>query len=85
MGWLSLSRGAAVPHSQIAQKKALEETVQPLVQQVAQMREYAQSTNDAILREVLSETADESEAAARNPANGFGGTRENLHPANACE
>jgi len=58
-----------VPVSQIDQKRALQETVQP-VQQVAKTREAA------ILREVLSETADESEAAARNLANGFLGMRE---------
>jgi hypothetical protein len=61
-----------VPDSQIDQKRALKETVQQPVQQVAKMREAA------ILPEVLSETADESEAAAGDLENGFGGMRENV-------
>ena len=59
--------------------KHWEETAQPLVPEVAKMREDAQRTSDAILREVLLETADESEVAARNLANGLRGMRENLH------
>jgi hypothetical protein len=68
-----------VPDSQIAQIKALEETVKQLAQQVAKMREDAQGTNDPILRKVLLKSADECEAAAWNLANGLGGMRKNLH------
>jgi hypothetical protein len=45
----------------------------------------AQRTHDAILREILFESADESQTAARSLANGLGGMRENLHQADTGE
>jgi hypothetical protein len=56
-----------VPACQIqesALSKALQEPVEQPVQQAAKMREDAQSTNHAILREILLESADQTEAAA---------------------
>jgi hypothetical protein len=67
-----------MPHSQIAQIKALEETARQLLQQAAKMREDAENTNDVRLRETLSKAADECEMGARSLADGLRGMRENL-------
>lgn len=64
--------------SQIAQIKALEETVRQLGQQVAELREMANNTNDMNLRKTLLKAADECETGAQNLANGLRGMREKL-------
>jgi hypothetical protein len=67
-----------MPDSQIAQIKALEETVRQLIQQAANMREEATKTEDTNLRETLLKAANECEEGARNLADGLRGMRENL-------
>lgn len=67
-----------MPDSQIAQIKALEETMRQLIQQAGDMREEARKTEDPRLRETLFKAADECEEGARNLADGLRGMRESL-------
>ena len=75
---IATTKGGSMPDFQIAQIKALEETVRQLVQQAANMREEATKMEDTNLRETLLKAANECEEGARNLANGLRGMRKNL-------
>ena len=64
--------------SQISEIKALEESVRQLGQQVAELREMANNTDDMNLRKTLLKAADECETGAQNLLRGLRGMRESL-------
>ena len=63
---------------QLTQIKELEETIQQLIRQNAEMRQEAKNTKDLKLRKILLDAADECDMAARKLEAGLRGMRENL-------